>query len=74
MVTRTMDGVAIAAPRTRGVLGRLLDGIVEARMRRGRGIAKPFLLALDDADLARLGHNRAEVESWESLPGWAPVI
>ena len=74
MVTRTMDPIAIAAPRNRGTLGRILDGIVDARMRRGRGIAKPFLLALDDEDLRRLGHSRADVESWESRPGWAPVI
>ena len=74
MVTTTMDGTAIAAPRNRGTLGRILNSIVEARMRRGRGIAKPFLLALDDEDLRRLGHSRVDVESWESRPGWAPVI
>ena len=74
MVTRTMDGIGIEAPRKRGLLGRFLDGIVETRMRRARGIAKPYLLALDDEDLARLGHSRADVERWESRPGWAPLV
>ena len=74
MATRTMDGIAIASPRNRGVLGRFLDGIVESRMRRAHGIAKPYLLALSDEDLARLGHSRAEVETWESRPGWTPAI
>ena len=70
MVTHTMDAAAMAAPRSRGALSRLLDGIVEARMRRGRGIAKPYLLALSDEDLTRLGHSRAEVERWQSRPEW----
>ncbi len=74
MVTRTMDGIGIATSRKRGLLGRFLDGIVETRMRRARGIAKPYLLALDDEDLACLGHSRADVEKWESRPGWAPLV
>jgi hypothetical protein len=69
-----MDGIGIEAPRKRRLLGRLLDGIVESRTRRARGIAKPYLLALDDEDLARLGHSRADVETWESRPGWAPLV
>ena len=71
MVTHTMNAAAMAAPRSRGAFARLLDGIVDARMRRGRSIAKPYLLALSDEDLARLGHSRAEVESWQSRPEWA---
>ncbi len=74
MVTRTMDGIGIETARKRGFVGRLLDGIVESRMRRARGIAKPYLLALDDEDLARLGHSRADVEKWEFRPGWAPLV
>ena len=74
MVTRTMDGIGIETARKRGFVGRLLDGIVESRMRRARGIAKPYLLALDDGDLARLGHSRPDVETWESRPGWAPLV
>jgi hypothetical protein len=69
-----MDGIGMEAPRKRGAFGRFLDGIAESRMRRARGIAKPYLLALDDADLARLGHSRADVERWESRPGWVPLV
>ena len=72
MVTYTMDAAAMAAPRSRsrGAFSRFLDDIVEARMRRGRSIAKPYLLALSDEDLTRLGHSRAEVERWQSRPEW----
>jgi hypothetical protein len=69
-----MDGIGIETASKRGFFGRLLDGIVESRMRRARGIAKPYLLGLDDEDLARLGHSRADVEKWESRPGWAPLV
>ena len=70
MVTHTMTAAAMAAPRSRGAFRRLLDDVVEARMRRGRSMAKPYLLALSDEDLARLGHSRAEVERWHSRPEW----
>jgi uncharacterized protein YjiS (DUF1127 family) len=65
----TMDSVARSAPR-RSFLARLIEAIAASQMSKARAIAKPHLLALDDEELAVLGHRREDVRRWESLSNW----
>jgi hypothetical protein len=44
--------------------------MTEAQMHRARAMAKPHLLAMDDRELQRLGHTRAEIERWPSGTYW----
>ena len=46
------------------LLKRLFSRIAEREILRARGVARPHLLKLDDADLARLGYARPDVERW----------
>jgi hypothetical protein len=66
----TIDGARLAPPRGRSRLARLLERIAASQMSKARAIAKPHLLALDDDDLAVLGHRREEIRRWESLSNW----
>jgi hypothetical protein len=45
-------------------LNRLFSRIAEREILRAHGVARSHLLKLDDADLARLGHARSDVERW----------
>lgn len=77
MAVTTIDGIQVdtrPAPgpmrRLLDRIARLLDRVAEGQMAKARAVAKPHLLALDDENLALLGHKRAEIARWESLSYW----
>jgi hypothetical protein len=71
MATITLDGVRPETGTTRGFFARALERIGDAQMARARAIAKPHLLAMDEAELVRLGYNRDEIVRWPNgSAGW----
>lgn len=59
----------LAGSRRRGFFGRILEAMMEARMKQARAYAKTYLLELDDESLRLLGHTREEIRRWEHAPG-----
>jgi hypothetical protein len=71
MATITLEGLRPESGRARGFLARALERIGEAQMNRARAIAKPHLLAMDEAELVRLGYDRKEIARWPNgSAGW----
>jgi uncharacterized protein YjiS (DUF1127 family) len=62
----TIDGVHAGRERKSGVFARALERMAAAQMDRGRAIAKPYLLSLDDEELSDLGYRREEIQRWPS--------
>jgi hypothetical protein len=65
----TIDGIHAGTERKSRFFARALERMAEAQMARGRAIAKPHLLALDDEELQHLGYRREEIQRWPSGAG-----
>lgn len=63
MATITANTYRVAdTPAEKGFFARVLDRIVASRMRQADRAVAAYLLSLDDATLAKLGYERAELE------------
>lgn len=65
----TFDGTHAVRERKGGFFARALERMAEAQMQRGRAVARPYLLALDDEELQQLGYRRDEIKRWPSGGG-----
>lgn len=67
----TIDGIHAGTERKSGFFARTLERMAAAQMNRGRAVAKPYLLSLDDDELSHLGYRREEIQRWPSgAGGW----
>jgi hypothetical protein len=64
-----IDGIHARGERKGGFFARALERVAEAQTERGRAIAKPYLLSLDDEELQHLGYRREEIQRWPSGAG-----